>query len=175
MEYLEIKNNIITGHYCGAMPNKKDGIIRIEVDNPVANIGDDVRVYVDLNKGIKKPLKELIKEGFEKIPKGKKLNAYETDFEDMTDAEKWEAGLKVLQATEWLDDGADYPRHKTQEELLETGLVTKNEYNEYVSNLRRHAYEQESDPIYLQYQRDEATKQEWLDKIAEIKKRYPKR
>ena len=43
-----------------------------------------------------------------------------------------------------------------------------------VENNRRNAYRNESDPIFLKWQRGEATEQEWLDKIAEIKERFPK-
>jgi len=43
-----------------------------------------------------------------------------------------------------------------------------------VENNRRNAYRNEADPIYLKWQRGEATEQEWLDKIAEIKERFPK-
>lgn len=39
--------------------------------------------------------------------------------------------------------------------------------------LRQEAYRNESDPIFFKYQRGEAEKQEWLDKIQEIKDRYP--
>jgi hypothetical protein len=39
--------------------------------------------------------------------------------------------------------------------------------------LRRAAYAAESDPIFFMAQRGEATKQQWLDKIAEIKARWP--
>ena len=38
---------------------------------------------------------------------------------------------------------------------------------------RRAAYQQESDPLFFKWQRGTATEQEWLDKIAEIKVRYP--
>lgn len=41
------------------------------------------------------------------------------------------------------------------------------------SALRRAAYAAESDPIYFMAQRGEATQQQWLDKIAEIKARWP--
>jgi hypothetical protein len=41
------------------------------------------------------------------------------------------------------------------------------------SALRRAAYAAESDPIYFMWQRGEATQQEWLDKVAEIKARWP--
>lgn len=39
--------------------------------------------------------------------------------------------------------------------------------------LRRDAYAAESDPIFFMSQRGEATQQEWLDKVAEIKARWP--
>lgn len=38
---------------------------------------------------------------------------------------------------------------------------------------RRDAYTVEADPIFFKWQRNEATQQEWLDKIAEIKARFP--
>lgn len=38
----------------------------------------------------------------------------------------------------------------------------------------RTAYQAESDPLFFKYQRGEATEQEWLDKVAEIKARFPK-
>jgi hypothetical protein len=41
------------------------------------------------------------------------------------------------------------------------------------SALRRAAYAAESDPIYFMWQRGEATQQQWLNKIAEIKARWP--
>lgn len=38
---------------------------------------------------------------------------------------------------------------------------------------RAEAYRTEADPIFFQYQRGEATEQDWLDKIEEIRARYP--
>lgn len=38
---------------------------------------------------------------------------------------------------------------------------------------RAQAYRTESDPLFFKSQRGEATQQEWLDKVAEIKARYP--
>jgi len=43
-----------------------------------------------------------------------------------------------------------------------------------VENNRRKAYQKESDPLFLKWQRGDATEQEWLDKIEEIKERFPK-
>jgi hypothetical protein len=39
---------------------------------------------------------------------------------------------------------------------------------------RRAAYEAEADPLFFKAQRGEVTQQEWLDKVVEIKQRYPK-
>lgn len=41
------------------------------------------------------------------------------------------------------------------------------------AELRRHAYTLEADPLFFQWQRGEATEQDWLDKVAEIRDRYP--
>jgi hypothetical protein len=38
---------------------------------------------------------------------------------------------------------------------------------------RRGAYQVESDPIFFQWQRGNATEQEWLDAVQAIKQRYP--
>jgi hypothetical protein len=42
-----------------------------------------------------------------------------------------------------------------------------------IENQKAHAYRTESDPLFFKAQRGEATHQEWLDKVAEIKARYP--
>lgn len=44
-----------------------------------------------------------------------------------------------------------------------------------VERNRQAAYQTESDPLFFTYQRQEdgVTKQAWLDKVAEIKERYP--
>ena len=38
---------------------------------------------------------------------------------------------------------------------------------------REYAYKTEADPLYHQSKRGDATEQQWLDKVAEIKQRYP--
>lgn len=42
-----------------------------------------------------------------------------------------------------------------------------------IEDQRARAYRTESDPLFFKSQRGEATQQEWLDKVAEIKARYP--
>jgi hypothetical protein len=39
---------------------------------------------------------------------------------------------------------------------------------------RKAAYTAEADPLFFRSQRGEIPEQEWLDKIAEIKAKYPK-
>jgi hypothetical protein len=43
---------------------------------------------------------------------------------------------------------------------------------EQVERQRLFAYQQEADPLFFKFQRGEATQQEWLNKIAEIKRRF---
>lgn len=38
---------------------------------------------------------------------------------------------------------------------------------------RKQMYQEESDPLFFKWQRGEATKEEWMAKIAEIKARFP--
>ena len=173
MEYIEIKSNIITGHYCGAIPEKDNPAIEYRiVENCAANIGDDIRMYTDLQAGTKKPLTQLVEEGLVPVPEGKKLNEAGTDFVDMTGAEKVAAGLIQLKADEKIE-GA-YIVKKTEKEQYDAGLISKEEYNAYIDRLREAAYRQEADPLGMQVMRGEVEKTEWLAKIAEIKQRYPK-
>lgn len=79
-------------------------------------------------------------------------------------------------------------KNKTRENgifiyYLDNGIVKKRtddeikampEYNEYMSLKRAEAYKQESDALFFKYQRGEVTEQDWLDKVQEIKDRYPK-
>ena len=41
------------------------------------------------------------------------------------------------------------------------------------SAMRAQAYREESDPLFFKSQRGEATREEWLGKVAEIKARWP--
>lgn len=38
---------------------------------------------------------------------------------------------------------------------------------------RKAAYQIEADPLFFKWQRSESTEQAWLDKIADIRQRYP--
>ena len=173
VERIEIENNIITKHVIGKKPKQeKEGITYLYGKNIQANIGDDIRMYTDLQEGSKKPIAQLVKEGLVSVPEGKKLNEAGTDFEDMSEAEKVAAGLIQLKADEKIE--GDYIVKKSKKELYDEGKLSKEEYNLYIDNLRQAAYRQEADPLGMQVMRGEVEKTEWLAKIAEIKQRYPK-
>jgi hypothetical protein len=60
-------------------------------------------------------------------------------------------------------------RNKTADELANEAAASAAK----VEAQRSEAYRNESDPLFFMSQRGEATQQEWLDKVAEIKARYP--
>jgi hypothetical protein len=52
-------------------------------------------------------------------------------------------------------------------------IVEKEIANEAAKSARAVAYRNEADPLYFGWQRGENTEQAWLDKVAEIRARYP--
>ncbi|WP_315449532.1 hypothetical protein [uncultured Treponema sp.] len=53
-------------------------------------------------------------------------------------------------------------------------MSARKEYNAYIDRQRAAAYRQEADPLGMQVMRGDIDKDVWLEKIAEIKQRYPK-
>ena len=71
-------------------------------------------------------------------------------------------------------DGEKWAQGWTLEELMADEIAEQTaRAAEAVYAARRAAYQEESDPIFFQWQRGEKTQQDWLDKIAEIKLRFP--
>jgi len=56
----------------------------------------------------------------------------------------------------------------------EDDVLTQSEINARNEQLRTEAYRSESDPLFFKAQRNEATMEEWVAKVNEIKTRYPK-
>lgn len=56
----------------------------------------------------------------------------------------------------------------------EEEVLTQEEINAINEQLRADAYRNESDPLFFKAQRNEATMEEWIAKVTEIKTRYPK-
>ena len=54
------------------------------------------------------------------------------------------------------------------------GKIPDEAINEVAIMKRSQAYRDEADPLFFKWQRGEGTKQEWLDKVDEIKKRIIK-
>jgi hypothetical protein len=57
---------------------------------------------------------------------------------------------------------------------MEPEAPTAEDRAEMARQAKLYAYQQEADPLFFKAQRGEATLQEWQDKIAEIKARFPK-
>jgi hypothetical protein len=91
---------------------------------------------------------------------------------------KDKSGIKEI-SQEWLNENntklsgevIPFEKMKIQDKML-IGLASKEDYNSLQSEKRASAYREESDPLFFKVQRCEAVEKEWLDKIAEIKKRY---
>jgi hypothetical protein len=72
--------------------------------------------------------------------------------------------------------GEAIERDATPEEEQQFVVDPAHKYETDLQNaemMRRGAYAAESDPIFFQWQRGNATEQEWLDAVQAIKQRYP--
>jgi len=71
-------------------------------------------------------------------------------------------------------DWKDKSKKPTYDEVLQAWESVQEEIEkENVESMRRAAYQEEADPLFFEYQRGDSSKQEWLNKIAEIKAKYP--
>lgn len=88
------------------------------------------------------------------------------------------AGQSEGKIIKFKDDATPYltdpEPQKTEKEKYDAGLISKEEYNAFIDRQREAAYRQEADPLGMQVMRGELDKSEWLAKINEIKRRYPK-
>ncbi len=69
-------------------------------------------------------------------------------------------------------DGALVPA--SEEVIAARKETAKEAHNADMDRLRQVAYVEEADPLFFQWQRKEATEEEYRDKVQEIRKRYPK-
>lgn len=70
----------------------------------------------------------------------------------------------------WLSDS---PKPTLEEIQLQWEDVKFEIEVERIQALRKAAYQNESDPIFFDWQRGEVTEQDWLDSVQAIKDRYP--
>jgi hypothetical protein len=90
--------------------------------------------------------------------------------------------LAKYAGSEWALNGDDYEgltwlsnsKKPTEAELVELWPTVQYEtaYAQ-VEQARAEAYRQTSDPIFFQYQRGDATEQEWLDAVLAVKTAHP--
>lgn len=72
---------------------------------------------------------------------------------------------------EWLDTKQSQP---TEAEVsAEVARLQAELPNKIAKEKRADAYKLEADPLFFKAQRGEITQQEWLDKVEEIKQRFP--
>ena len=85
------------------------------------------------------------------------------------DAE-WTLDGDTYDGLTWLSDS---PK-PSQAELDAAWPAVQQALQQSQTDAQRHAaYVAESDPLFFQWQRGEATEQQWRDKVAEIQTRYP--
>ncbi len=82
----------------------------------------------------------------------------------------WSISENRYETLDWKDDS---PKPSYQEVVDAWDEVEIEIHNQKMEVLRQTAYQKESDPIFFRYQRGSAEKFEWLDKVQEIKDRYP--
>ena len=83
---------------------------------------------------------------------------------------EWTLNGDTYDGLTWL---SDTPK-PTQQELDDAWPAVQQARAQTQLDQQRHAaYVAESDPLFFQWQRGEATEQQWRDKVAEIQARYP--
>jgi hypothetical protein len=82
----------------------------------------------------------------------------------------WSLNGNDYEGLDWKDSS---PKPTNEEIILAWEEIKQEIKLEKIKNFRRNAYRLESDPLFFEYQRGDIEKQVWLDKVQEIKDRYP--
>jgi hypothetical protein len=83
---------------------------------------------------------------------------------------QWSIDGETYEAIDWFDDSPK-PSKKELEKLW-VDVQYQHQYDA-VTVARQFAYQQMSDPIFMQYQRGEATEKQWLDAVEAVKNANP--
>lgn len=70
----------------------------------------------------------------------------------------------------WLDSSPEPTKEEIENEMRR---LIANEPIKKAKESRQGAYQRESDPLYFKSQRGEIDEQQWINKVSEIKERYP--
>lgn len=97
---------------------------------------------------------------------------YGKAFNHLVQQAKWVCRGKgdVYANYEWLDDRPK-PTKKQCDNVL-PGILAQEQLEE-TKLLRKNAFQAEADPLFFGWQRGENTEEAWLDKVKEIRARYP--
>jgi len=82
----------------------------------------------------------------------------------------WSLNDNTYAGLNWKDES---PKPTNKEIISAWKDVELELEKEKVRRLRADAYRLEADPLFFEYQRGDIEKQAWIDKIQEIKERYP--
>lgn len=83
---------------------------------------------------------------------------------------QWSLNGDTYDGLTWLDDTSK--PSKAELDALWPEVQAEVERGR-IEALRKAAYAVESDPVFFQYQRGDATEQEWLDAVEAVKAKYP--
>jgi hypothetical protein len=124
MEYLIIKDGIITEHCCGSeLPEDAT-----QIDSFIGIVGEPTTYYND--DWTRKSNIELYKENIVYVPTDYKLNDDKTAIVEMSQVEKINAGIETLAAGYKIS--GDSVIEKTNAEKLADNEITQSEYDALV-------------------------------------------
>lgn len=83
---------------------------------------------------------------------------------------QWTLDGDTYDGLTWLDDT---PKPSQKELDAQWAEVQAELLRKQVEDQRKAAYMAETDPLFFQYQRGDATEQEWLDAVEAVKAKYP--
>lgn len=99
------------------------------------------------------------------------LTIFQAIYNINPDAKYSMAGSDISTIT-WKDDHTGVTPSTAEIQAEYDAIIAAKPQAEVDAN-RLAAYQKESDPLYFKWKAGEATEQQWLDKRAEIKTRYP--
>lgn len=82
----------------------------------------------------------------------------------------WYQNGDLYDGITWLDDSKK-PTKKELDDLWPQVEIEIN--NELAKQQRAKAFREEADPLFFGWQRGESDEQTWMNKVAEIRSRYP--
>lgn len=84
--------------------------------------------------------------------------------------EEWSLDGDSYDGLEWISN----TQKPTLQEIENAWSLAENAMiNKETESSRKIAFQLEADPLFFGWQRGENTQQEWLDKVEEIRQRYP--